>query len=91
MFGKRALIAESVRLTGQPLEDRAVRPAQSGRRVKLHHLPSMHHQHPVAVHDGVDPGGAKAQKKEKDAHKKNKSKKSDVVEVAVRSPTCERW
>lgn len=88
MFGKRALISESVCLTGQPLEDRAVRPAQSGRRVKLHHLPSVHHQHPVAVHDGVDPGGAKAQKKEKDAHKKI-TKKSDV-DAAARSPTCER-
>lgn len=46
------------RLTDQPLENGAVRLAESSQGVKLHHFPSMQHQHPVAVHDGVDPGDA---------------------------------
>lgn len=50
-----------LRLTDQPLENGAVRLAESARGVKLHHFPSMQHQHPVAVHDGVDPGDAQMQ------------------------------
>lgn len=49
------------RLTDQPLENGAVRLAESSRGVKLHHFPSMQHQHPVTVHDGVDPGDAQMQ------------------------------
>lgn len=42
-------------LTDQPVEDGVVSLAESSWGVKLHHLPSSHHQDPVAVHDGVDP------------------------------------
>lgn len=51
-------------LTNQPVEDRVVGLAESCRGVELHHLPSMHHQHPVAVHDGVDPGDTSTEKKD---------------------------
>lgn len=47
--------AVSLSLTNQPVENRVVGLAESSWGVELHHLPSLHHQYPVTVHDGVDP------------------------------------
>lgn len=44
--------------THQSLEDGVVSLTESSGGVKLHHLPSSHHQHSVTVHDGVDPNKA---------------------------------
>lgn len=41
--------------TNQPMEYGVVSLAESSWGVKLHHLPSMHHKHPITVHNGVDP------------------------------------
>lgn len=50
------LVSSFSELSHQPVEDRGVGLAENGGRVEVLHLPSMHHQHPVTVHDGVDPG-----------------------------------
>lgn len=76
-------------LSNQPVEHGAVRLTEGGRGVELHHLPSMHHQHPVTVHDGVDPGDTKTTEGAGGQIQEAGSLK--VPEADGRPSTCGRW